>query len=303
MRNTFFPKPNTYEIIFSNENKECSFDIILTILRSVAQTSSKCPSGHTCVPKSRLFPTKGEPEVCEKCRTNIGFDQLEFACHQCNYFMCDNCRVQHVDELANMTISRIKQILVTEYNKLAENGLEKKLTMILNGYGMKQYADIINEGRATLAQIIQSENYFLTNIDIWILSLYFKIPIVFVSQTLLSENGKNYMVLYGDEMTESYFFIQPFQITQDTPSRFGMIEINIGVQSLLKIPLDFVSGELQQNIRNDGDTRITLEEYIQTFKLGDIKHKKRVFTMMKRVKDLTEQRAPADIQDVQSDDE
>jgi hypothetical protein len=45
------------------------------------------------------------------------------------------------------------------------------------------------------------------------------------------------------------------------------------------------------------------EEYIQTFKLGDIKHKKRVFTMMKRVKDLTEQRAPADIQDVQSDDE
>lgn len=303
LRNTFFPKPNTYEIIFSNENKECSFDIILTILRSVAQTSSKCPSGHTCVPKSRLFPTKGEPEVCEKCRTNIGFDQLEFACHQCNYFMCDNCRVQHVDELANMTISRIKQILVTEYNKLAENGLEKKLTMILNGYGMKQYADIINEGRATLSQIIQSENYFLTNIDIWILSLYFKIPIVFVSQTLLSENGKNYMVLYGDEMTESYFFIQPFQITQDTPSRFGMIEINIGVQSLLKIPLDFVSGELQQNIRNDGDTRITLEEYIQTFKLGDIKHKKRVFTMMKRVKDLTEQRAPADIQDVQSDDE
>ena len=284
LRNTFFPKANTYEIVFSNESKECSFDLILTILRSVAQTSSKCPSGHTCVPKSRLFPTKGEPEVCEKCRTNIGVDQTEFACYQCNYFMCDNCRTQHVDELANMTISRIKKILVAEYTKLAGLGLEKKLTMILNGYGMKQYADIINEGRATLAQIIQSENYFLTNIDVWLLALYFKIPIVFVSQTLLSENGKNYMVLYGDEMTESYFFVQPFQITQDIPSRFGMIEIKVGEQSLLKIPLDFVSGELQESIRRDDDTRISLEDYIRKFKLGDIKHKKRVFTMMKEPK-------------------
>ena len=285
LRNTFFPKVNTYEIVFSNESKECSFDIILTMLRSVAQTASKCPSGHTCVPKSRLFSTKGEPEVCEKCRTNIGLDQEEFACHQCNYFMCDNCRTQHVDELANMTIPRIKQILVTEYTKLAGLGLEKKLTMILNGYGMKQYADIINEGRATLAQIIQSENYFLTNIDLWVLALYFKIPMVFVSQTLLSENGKNYMVLYGDEMTESYFFIQPFQITQDVPSRFGLIEIKVDEQSLLKIPLDFVSPDLQESIRTDDDTRISLEDYIRTFKLGNIKHKKRVFTSMKGVEE------------------
>jgi hypothetical protein len=285
LRNTFFPKMNTYEIIFSNESKECSFDIILTMLRSVAQTASKCPSGHTCVPKSRLLSTNGEPEVCEKCRTNIGLDQEEFACHQCNYFMCDNCRTQHVDELANMTIPRIKQILVTEYTKLAGLGLEKKLTMILNGYGMKQYADIINEGRATLAQIIQSENYFLTNIDVWVIALHFKIPMVFVSQTLLSENGKNYMVLYGDEMTESYFFIQPFQITQDVPSRFGLIEIKANEQSLLKIPLDFVSPELQDSIRTDDDTRISLEDYIRAFKLGNIKHKKRVFTSMKGVEE------------------
>jgi len=178
-----------------------------------------------------------------------------------------------------------------EYAKLAERGLEKKLIMIMNGYGMKQYADIINEGRATLSQIIQSENYFLTNFDLWTLSLYFKIPIVFVSQTLLSENGRNYMVLYGDEMTESYFFVQPFQITQDVPSRFGLIEIKADDEtSLLKIPLEFVSPQLQENIRMDGEggggaARISLEDYVQTFKLGNMKHKKRVFTAMKDAKE------------------
>jgi len=281
LRNVFFPKPNTYEIMFSNESRECSFDIILTILRIIAQNASKCPSGHVCIRKSSGFATLSEPGICDKCRTTIGYDEKDFACRQCNYFMCDNCRVQHVDELANMSIIRIKEILVTEYAKLGELGLDKKLAMILNGYGMKQYADIINEGRATLAQIIQSENYFLTNIDLWVLALYFKIPIVFVSQTLLSENGKKYMVLYGDEMTESYFFIQTFQITQDVPSRFGLIEIKENGMSLLKIPLSYVSQELQENIRRDDDTRISLEDYIRNFKIGNIKHKKRVFSMIK----------------------
>ena len=305
LRNTFFPKVNTYEIIFSNESKECSFDIILTILRSVAQNASKCPSGHACVRSAGgAFSAPTEPEICVKCRTNIAHGQSDFACRQCNYFMCDNCRTQHVDELGDISIAKIKEILVTEYMKFAELGLEKKLTMILNGYGMKQYADIINEGRATLPQIIQSENYFLTNFDICLLSLYFKIPIVFVSQTLLSENGKNYMVLYGDEMTESYFFIQPFQITQDVPSRFGLIEIKTDTEtSLLKIPLDFVSPQLRENIRTDHDTRISLEDYVRTFKLGNIKHKKRVFTAMKGATVEEQGQGGAAAEDVRIDEE
>ena len=308
LRNTFFPKVNTYEIIFSNESKECSFDIILTILRSVAQNASKCPSGHACVRSGDGgSAAQKEPEICEKCRTSIGIGQTDFACRPCNYFMCDNCRTQHVDDLANLSIPRLKEILVTEYAKLAKLGLEKKLTMILNGYGMKQYADIINEGRATLSQIIQSENYFLTNFDVWLFSLYFKVPIVFVSQTLLSENGKNYMVLYGDEMTESYFFIQPFQITQDVPSRFGLFEIKVDEEySLLKIPLNSVSPQLQENIRADHDVRGSLEDYIRTFKLGNIKHKKRVFTAMKGVKEAADsqgQEADAVVQDEQPEEE
>jgi hypothetical protein len=300
MRQLFFPKADTFEILFSNESNECSFDVILTILRCVAQTASKCPSAHSCIrQKQPGFGIKGaaasaasapESDICAKCRTTIGHGQTEFGCRQCNYFICEHCQTQHVDELAAMTIPKLKNILVAEYGKLAELGLEKKLTMILNGYGMKKYADIVNEGRATLPQIIQSENYFLTNIDIWILALYFKIPIAFISQSLLSENGKNMMVLYGDDATESYFFVHPFTVIQDVPSRYGLIEVKIsgGVEaadaaeaapssvSLLKIPDEFIGQELRDNIQ---DAHVSLEEYIRTFKLGNIKHKNRVFNM------------------------
>jgi hypothetical protein len=293
MRKLFFPKMDTYEILFSNESNECSFDIILTILRIIAQNASKCPSGHSCThqkPSPFKLGVSGdtteegngsysESEVCEKCRTSIGHDNTVFACRQCNYFICENCRHQHVNELADMTIPKLKNILVEEYGKLADMGLEKKLTMILNGYGMKKYANFINEGRATLPQIIQSENYFLTNIDIWIIALYFKIPIVFISQTLLSENGKNMMVLYGDDASDSYFFVHPFAITQDVPSRFGLIEVKHADYSLLKIPLDLITPELRDNIRNEEDEHLNIDEYIRTFKLGNIKHKKRVFIL------------------------
>jgi len=299
MRQLFFPTMNTFEILFSNESNECSFDVILTILRIVAQNASKCPSGHACV-RQKQNPFKfqsmdsggggggtaaavaGEPEseLCQRCRTSIGKDHTEFACRQCNYFVCENCRHQHVDELAEMTILKLKNILVNEYDKFDDMGLGKKLIMILKGYGMKKYADIISEERATLTQIIQSENYFLTNVDIWILALYFKIPIVFISQSLLSENGENVMVLYGDDDTNSYFFVHPFSVTQDVPSRFGLIEIKQDEgYSLLKIPLEFISPYLRQSIRADEERRISIEEYIRTFKLGNIKNKKRLVPM------------------------
>jgi hypothetical protein len=293
MRQLFFPKMNTFEILFSNESNECSFDVILTILRIVAQNASKCPSGHTCVrqkPNPFTFQSMdaggaaavaGDPEseLCQRCRTSIGQDRTEFACRQCNYFVCENCRHQHVDELAEMTISKLKNILVGEYDKFAGMGLGKKLTMILNGYGMKKYADIINDERATLTQIIQSENYFLTNVDIWILALYFKIPIAFISQTLLSENGENLMILYGDQESNSYFFVHPFSVTQDVPSRFGLIEVKQADYSLLKIPLEFISPDLRESVRNQEEEPVSLEEYIRTFKLGNIKNKKRVFML------------------------
>jgi hypothetical protein len=52
------------------------------------------------------------------------------------------------------------------------------------------------------------------------------------------------------------------------------------MRSLLKIPLQHVSPELQESIRADDETRVSIEEYIRAFKLSNIKQKKRVFTMM-----------------------
>jgi len=294
MKQLFFPN-DAFEILFSNESEECSFDVILTIIRAAAQNASKCPSGHTCQRgrRTQKKPLSGEPvggnvemveetKECQRCHSSIGMGNVEFACIKCNYFVCDNCQHQHVDKMGGMTVVKLKEILIVEYEKLARiPTFNKKLITILNGYGMKRYANIILEGRATFAQIVQSGNYFLTNVDIWILALYFKLPIVFVSQSLLIENGKNMLVLYGDQSIESYFFIHPFGVSQNVISRFGLVELKVSSEvSMIKIPLTAVTPELRELISReiDADEPFTLEQFITNFKISNIKNKiKHVF--------------------------
>jgi transcriptional regulator with XRE-family HTH domain len=297
MRQLFFPTEQTYEILFSNQSEECSFDVILTILRAVAQTASKCPSGHTCNRMKQVERRSGasgpehgpehvpvpESDICRKCRTSIGKDQTEFGCRQCDYFVCDNCQHQHVDQLGGMTIAKIKDILVSEYGKMSRTPtFDKKITRILNGYGMKRYAELITAGRATLSQIIQSQNYFLTNVDIWILALYFKVPIAFISQSLLIENGRNVMVLYGNESLESYFFIHQFGVAQDVISRYGLIEKKLDEEtSALKIPMDYLTDGLRESIARELDEPKSLEQYISDFKITNVKTKGRTLVIHK----------------------
>lgn len=268
-----------------------SFDVILTILRIVAQTASKCPSGHTCnrakrkprgvrpeehiadaVPAGAAedagFNT--ESEECKKCRSTIGLGETEFACRKCNYFVCDNCRHQHVERLSNINIAEIKKILVEEYEKFGNTpNTNKNLIMILKRYGMRYLANIIQEGKATFTTILQTENYCLTNVDLWILARYFKIPIVLLATTKLVENNKKLLVLYGDHSIESYFFIHPWSVSEGTISRYGLFEMKInGDVSLFRMPLDAVSPILKENILReiDADEPLTVERYIQTFK-------------------------------------
>ena len=287
MSDLFFPK-DAFEILFSNESENCSFDVILTILRAAAQNASKCPSGHTCQRAKRgkrssalsgecTGSSAEEVEFCHRCKTSIGMGEVEFTCLKCDYFVCDNCQHQHVDELGATTVAKLKEILVGEYEKLARiPTFDKKLNMVLNGYGMKRYANLILEGKATFTQIVQSENYFLTNVDIWILARYFKLPIVFVSQSSLIENGKNMLVLYGDQTLDSYFFIHPFGVTQNVISRFGLVELKVTSEfSLIKIPLTAVTPELREKITAEieADEPLTLEQFLTTFKLSNIKNK------------------------------
>ena len=42
------------------------------------------------------------------------------------------------------------------------------------------------------------DDFFITKLDIWILALHFKLPIIFISSTKLQENNLKLMKVFGN---------------------------------------------------------------------------------------------------------
>jgi hypothetical protein len=102
-----------------------------------------------------------------------------------------------------------------------------------------------------------------------------------LTQSLLIENGKNLLVLYGDSSIETYFFVHPFGVSQGSISRFALLELKVDREhSVFRIPLSVGTKELQDIVAReiDADEPFTLERFITTFKISNIKNKpKQVF--------------------------
>jgi hypothetical protein len=207
------------ELIFSGESQECSFDIILTMLRRVDVAN------------------------------------------------------------AGLTIKNIKTVLSMEYGRLiaANPGFDKKIVSLINAYGMKVFADNISIGRYTLDQLLFSEHYFLTPLDLWILSRHYYIPLVLVSSTTLMENGRPAMVCFSIQKTsegQSYFFVKVPIFKQMIVPRYSLIESGEEIY----VPIGNVKEEMKGMIdmQLDADVPYTIESFVGGFKLSNIKQRKQL---------------------------
>ena len=107
----------------------------------------------------------------------------------------------------------------------------------------------LKSNQITLDILINSNDYYLTNLDIWLLANKLNLPIILYSGTDsgIKENNKNMIVLNSDE-SNSYFFIKsPNQTTGNVPEYRLLIESSSTKKS--KIPLTSLrSMELQNTI-------------------------------------------------------
>jgi hypothetical protein len=226
----------SFEITFSDQSPECSFDIILTIMRLV-----------------------------------------------------------HPDEAPEKyTVSYMKQVLYEEYSKLmGDVTTSKKIYSLLNAYGMKEYSYNINSKQITFEQLLFSEHYFMTTLDIWILATAFKLPIILLSVTSLVENGGSSLVLYtepvrmneNDQIENTYYFIKTPGIKQGVVPQYSLIQSNgpaaakspsspppppsVAIPLTYLLPTKLLT-DIQSVVQND-DTLLSYQTYISSFKLSNVK--------------------------------
>jgi hypothetical protein len=125
------------------------------------------------------------------------------------------------------SVLQIKEILIEEYTQLflLEN-FQEKIIDILYKQGKKILIKQLREDKINFKFMIYSDNYFLTNLDIWILISRFQIPTLMFSSIYLLETNyfsKSIVLFDTPEKSENYLciFTQGYKVEE--PNHFKYI--------------------------------------------------------------------------------
>ena len=148
---------------------------------------------------------------------------------------------------------------------------EGKLLQILNAQGKKLLVGQISKKQISLADMIMSEEYYATNLDVWLLAIYYHIPLVFLSETALMENNKKFMVANAVDENQSYYFLKVSAILPQLPPVYTIFRENEKMQ----IDVGSIrSTDLQTELRMAKGNKLI--PFIQSFSLTEfniIRHK------------------------------
>lgn len=169
--------------------------------------------------------------------------------------------------LSLITEKDVKDILSDNYNELSKKYLESILN-ILSEQGKKKYVNTLRNKTITFDDMVNNKDYYISNLDILILTNHFKIPLVLFSDANLEESvkikSKSKKIYVSDEKTEYYFIY--FKVANNMKSAYKLVTFN----GKLKIPLS----ALAQSLRNEITGNITpdifnvmFEKYKQTTRI------------------------------------
>lgn len=150
---------------------------------------------------------------------------------------------------------KLKQDLIEEYEKYKDYLYEIVDILVKQG---KSFANQVIVGQITMQDMIMSDNYFATNLDIWILANKYNIPLVFVSGTSLIENN-DFLLVANSDGSDKYYFIKSPGV--------GVLKVpkyRLFVNKIAKIPLSNFNLESQDLIRSK-ENLLTLNNFIEQF--------------------------------------
>jgi hypothetical protein len=187
------------------------------------------------------------------------------------YIYADTCFFQAIlaiihdsaETRRDLTKNAMKDVLLEEYLKLY-NTYGIKILQLLSAQGKKILAGQINKKQISLDDMIMSEEYYATNLDVWLLAIYYEIPLVFLSETALMENNKKYMVANAVGDNAAYYCLKVSAILTQLPPVYTIIKAN----EQMRIDIGSIrSAEVQEELRKAKGN--TLIPFIETFSLTE----------------------------------
>jgi len=166
------------------------------------------------------------------------------------------------------TSDYVKDILLRSYSSYLEiPGYKEKIMSILNIQGKGK----LFRGNATFEQVVKSENYYVSDLDIWMLAHILRLPIVLFSSTSLKSlfyEKIDWLIMGGNTQLDTFYFIR-------SPTKVAEMEYQLilpGVSLTSPQMTHFYSSYQTEALRNKSQKPSlhlqTLDDYLSMYKPG-----------------------------------
>jgi len=156
-----------------------------------------------------------------------------------------------------LTKNELKEVLLDEYVSMIKKHGDKVLAVLV-AQGKVNMAKQVMAGQRTVGMMVMSDDYYATNLDIWLLAKRFNLPIVLISSTSLIENKQPLMVISGDG-SQSFFFIHSPGVKPATAPRYRLVVTGEGSA---KIPISMLTSEEEALIREGA---LDIDDFVAAF--------------------------------------
>ena len=188
-------------------------------------------------------------------------------------------------DITDKTINVIKGDLLKEYSILFDQGHRNQILQILkHDDGKFDEVNLINLDKLSFESWILSENYHLTNLDIWLLAKLYNLGIILISSTkFATSNNKDILPLNYSDNGEYYFIKSPGKRKNKIPKYKLIIDGN----NSCKFIFSDLKPELQKTISltKTADKGYTLERYLREYE--PINYKKKKLTLVNKLGNST----------------
>ena len=156
-----------------------------------------------------------------------------------------------------MTKLDLKNELITIYQSYGE--LIPNILNILERQGKFPLIKQVKKQVINFDDLLLSEQYFLTNLDLSVIALHYKIPLVLLSSTKLIENDEGLLVVYSTNATHFYFVKTPGTRIETLPEQRLIYTPRGPNINIIELDPAFQK-EIEENINNNFITT-----YIENF--------------------------------------
>jgi hypothetical protein len=211
---------------------------------------------------------KCETQILDKVKSSIWTKCFPPSYKEKDYARSVYCTYNIVIDLIKtktntaLNMNEIKNELYQEYKKYLPNFKEKILDILIIE-GKKVIGDQVKSNSISFVNFIYSDNYFLTNLDIWILMEKYKIPCFFISTKYLLETkyDKHIFLGYGNRTDNFAFIVVPGFRNEIIPN----YKLIVDADNNSFFSLDNINNDCRDTIQEAMNNYKTVETYLQQF--------------------------------------